>query len=70
MLLWWRRSNLLMVLVYNARGSRLLEVVWRWGTLLLLRAVRRSVILVIARDRNTRFLFVRLSMSHLGRWKL
>lgn len=67
MLLWRWRSNLLVVLVYNARGPRLLEVVRRWGT--LLRAVGR-VFLVIPRDRDTRFLFVRLSMSHLGRWEL
>ena len=35
LLLRWRRCNLLMMLMYNARGSRLLEMVRRWRPLLM-----------------------------------
>jgi hypothetical protein len=60
-----RRSLLLMVLLmYNARGSRLLKVMRRWRTLL-----RVVGMMVISRDCNTGFLFVSstLSMGHVGR---
>jgi PAS domain-containing protein len=59
------RSLLLMVLLmYNARGSRLLKMMRRWRTLL-----RVVGMMVISRDCNTRFLFVSstLSMGHVGR---
>lgn len=63
-----RRSLVLLVLLmYDARGSRLLEMMRRWRALL-----RVVGVMVIVGHSHARLLFVSatLSMSHLGSWEL